>query len=383
MPFYEPGLAELVAEGIAEGRLSFHGSNLEATFESTVVVLAVPTPPGADGSADTGIVEAVAAELAPALGAGAVLVLKSTVPVGTSDRVTAILRDAGSPAVVVSNPEFLAEGTAVEDFFHPSRIVIGTDDEEAAKTMLRLYVHLDAPTLVTDPRSAELVKYGANAHLAMRVSFANEIAALCEAVGADAHQVLLGIGQDPRIGGTYLRPGPGFGGSCLPKDTRALLATAADHGQPLTMVQAAVAVNGDQHRRMLRRIRHAAGGRLADARIAFWGLSFKAGSDDIRESPALALAEAVLDAGGEVTAYDPKAMPVTDHIRRVAHPMEAVKGADVLVVATAWPEFAEADFTEVHDAMRGTTILDLRNTLHPNTIQTAGLTYQGIGKPQR
>lgn len=383
IPFYEPGLAEGLDTVRSEGLLTLHASNSEAAEASQVVFLAVPTPPNGDGSADTSIVEAVGAEIAPHLGSDAVVVLKSTVPPGTSHRLQAVLRQHDSNAAVVSNPEFLREGSAMEDFFAPSRIVLGGDDEAAIKVMLRLYATLDTPVVTTDLVSAELIKYASNSYLAIRISFANEMSALCEAVGGDIGAVLTGVGRDPRIGVDYLSPGPGFGGSCLPKDTQGLLATGAKHGRELPLVQAAVDVNERQRAATVDKIRRAAGGDLSNSTIALWGLAFKVGSDDVRESPAVALAEAVIAEGAEVVAYDPLAAPVDVKLRRVAAALEATKEADVLVLATKWPEFLDVDLSELRDAMRGNAIVDARNFLDRRRVIAHGFVYDNFGRADR
>ncbi len=342
------------------------------------MIIAVPTPPRPDGLADPSIVEGVIEEIAPVLKPDSVVALKSTVPVVTTKRIQTQLTTLGSSAVVVSNPEFLREGCAVSDFLEPSRIVIGTEQEHVAALMMQLYEGLDAPFVVTDPTSAELIKYASNAYLATRVSFANEIANVCQAMGADVAAVLQGIGHDPRIGHAYLRPGPGFGGSCLPKDTRALVATASDSGEPLRLLEAALSVNRNQRDRILNAIRAAAGGTLRNRAVAFWGLSFKPGSDDVRESPAVALAQAVIEEGGLPVAYDPLATRVSDRIRRVDEPIEAVKGADVLVVATAWDDFRSVDLTDVAEAMRGSAVVDACYVLDGDEVRRAGLAvYDG------
>lgn len=379
VPFYEPGLAEVLNTVRGRGLVTFHASNRAPAEESAVVVLAVPTPPNGDGSADTSIVEAVSGEIAQYLRPDAVVVLKSTVPPGTTTRVEDVLRRYASTAAVVANPEFLREGSALEDFFAPSRIVLGSHDDAAIKVMLRLYSAFDVPVVTTDPVSAELIKYASNSYLATRISFANEMAALAEATGADIRAVMDGVGHDPRIGHDYLNPGPGFGGSCLPKDTRGLLATGARYGCDLPLVQAAVDVNSRQLAATVDKIRRAVGGDLRGKTVAVWGLAFKAGSDDVRESPAVALAEAVLAEGAEVVAHDPLAAPVNHGIRRVAAAIEAVKEADVLLVATKWPEFREVELGDVWHAMRGDAIVDARNWLDARLAAACGFAYYGIG----
>ncbi len=380
VPFYEPGLPDVLAEVTAEGRLTFHGSIGDAVAGCDVVLIAVPTPPNGDGSADTSIVESVSLQMAPHLSADAILVIKSTVPVGTAARVERILRSAGSEASVASNPEFLREGSALADFLEPSRIVIGADSPTVRDAIQRMYASVDAPVIFTDPSSAELVKYAANAYLATRISFANEIARLCELTNTSYSDVLTGIGHDPRIGSHYMRPGPGFGGSCLPKDTRAMLAMAESLGSDMPQLRGTVEVNRRQSDAMLEKVRTAAGGDLNGKIVALWGLAFKAGSDDIRFSPAIALAEKVLAEGASVTAFDPIAVPVPDNVRRVMEPMEAVKEADVLVVATGWPEFRDLDLNEVRAEMRGVSVVDTRNLLDGIDVRRHGLDYIGVGE---
>lgn len=378
VPFFEPNLAPLVRAGVERGHLSFHVDNLDAVAECRVVFLALPTPPNGDGSADTRIVEAVAHEIALAVEPDAVLVLKSTVPVGTTQRVQDIVIGAGGSSPVVANPEFLREGSSVADFDRPSRIVIGSHDRAAVEVMLDLYADFDTNVVVTDPSSAELIKYASNAYLATRISFANELARLCEAAGADVAHVLHGVGADPRIGHGYFQPGPGYGGSCLPKDTRGLLATARDLGSDLLLVQAAVEANLRQLDHSLAKIRSAADGDLEGKNVAFWGLAFKADTDDIRESPALALAMEVAAAGASVTAYDPMAAPVPDSIRRVGSAAEATKDADVLVVATEWDEFRYVDLAEVRHAMRTRAIVDLRSVLDSDGVALNDFAHVGF-----
>ncbi len=379
VPFHEPGLPELMDGGATRSLLTFLGSNADVVAPSDIVFVAVPTPANGDGSADTRIVEAVAAEIAPRLGAAAVLVLKSTVPVGTTERVREILRAQGNGSAVVANPEFLRMGSAVSDFFAPSRIVVGSDDDRATRLLASVYETIEAPMVVTDPRTAELIKYASNAFLATRISFANEIAGLCAVTGADEHSVLAGVGLDPRIGRHYFQPGPGYGGSCLPKDTRAILATAASWGHELPLLRSVVEVNERRKAALLAEVMAAAGGDVAGRVVGIWGLSFKAESDDVRESPAVALAEDVVRLGGSVTAYDPMAGAVAVEVRLVARAIEAAKEADVLVVATEWDEFRDVDLSEVRHAMRGNAIVDARNVLERAVVERHGLVYHTIG----
>ncbi len=380
IPIYEPDLDRLVAEGTSTGLLTFHGSNPEAVRGARVVFIAVPTPPSADGSADTSIVEAVVDEIGPHLDEGVLVVMKSTVPVGSAKRFQAALDGAGASATMLSNPEFLREGSAVADFFHPDRVVIGTRDQAAAEVMIELYRGLDAPVVVTDPVSAEMIKYGANAYLASRITFANAMANLCESVGADARDVLLGMGYDRRIGFHFFNPGPGYGGSCFPKDTKALVAIADQAGYDFALLKGVIEVNDQQRVRIVDKVTAAAGGTIEGITVGLWGLAFKAGTDDIRESPAVALAEALAAAGATVRAYDPRVGATVDAVERVPDPISAAKDADVLLIATEWAEFRSVDLREVLKVMRGTGLVDARNILDPVAAARIGFEYSGVGR---
>lgn len=380
VPIYEPDLDRLIAEGTSTGLLSFHGSNLEAVAGARVVFIAVPTPPSADGSADTSIVEAVVAEIGPHLDEDVLVVMKSTVPVGSAKRFQAVLDDAGASATVLSNPEFLREGSAVADFFNPDRVVIGTRDQAAAEVMIELYRGLDAPVVVTDPVSSEMIKYGANAYLASRITFANAMANLCEAVGADARDVLLGMGYDKRIGFHFFNPGPGYGGSCFPKDTKALVAIADGAGYDFALLRGVIEVNDQQRTRIVEKVAAAAGGSVEGITVGLWGLAFKAGTDDIRESPAVALADALAAAGATVRAYDPRVEAPIDSVERVPDAISAAKDADVLLIATEWPEFRTVDLSEVRKVMRGAGLVDARNILDPVAAARLGFEYAGVGR---
>ena len=380
VPIYEPDLDRLISDGVASGLLTFHRENTEAAGSAQVVFVAVPTPPSADGSADTTIVEAVVAEIGPALVNGSLVVMKSTVPVGSARRFQAALDEAGATATVVSNPEFLREGSAVADFFHPDRIVVGTRSQDAAEVMIELYRGLDAPVVVTDPISSEMIKYGANAYLASRITFANAMANLCESVGADARDVLLGMGYDRRIGFHFFNPGPGYGGSCFPKDTRALIAIAESHGYDFSLLKGVIDVNEQQRARMIDKARDALGGSLDGAVIGLWGLAFKAGTDDIRESPAVDLANRLVAEGATVRAYDPKVVAEIASVERVPDAVSAAKEADLLLIATEWSEFRSVDLHQVRDAMRGSAIVDARNMLDRKSVERLGMTYSGVGR---
>ncbi len=379
IPIYEYGLETLVTRALGHGLLSFTDDNMEAVAGADVVFLTLPTPQGPDGRADVSYIDRVVDELAPVVPEGTILVTKSTVPVGTADRLRRRLEDLGSGARIVSNPEFLREGTAVEDFLNAERIVIGSFDRADGERVAALYRGLESRILHTDPTSAELIKYGANAYLAARLTFANALANLAESVGADILDVVEGIGLDRRIGPHFLRPGPGYGGSCFPKDTKALLAIAQDAGYDFELLRAVIKVNEEQPRIVVRRIGELIG-ELDGASIAMWGVAFKAGTDDTRESPALAIAGLLAEAGATVRAYDPEASH--PDVEMATGPVEAAKGADLLLVATEWPEFMRVDLTQVAAVMRGSVVFDVRNLLDPASVRAAGLRYHGWGRPR-
>ncbi len=380
VPFYEPYLEELLAEGVSSGQLSFHRSNEEAALGSEVVFLTLPTPSAPDGSVDTSLVLAAAQEMAGALGPETILTIKSTVPVGTAKRVASRPGFTDRGIRVVSNPEFLREGTAVADFFEPDRIVIGSTDERAAQVLASdVYGGLDTKVILTDPESAELIKYAANSYLAVRLSFANSIANLCEEVGADATEVLAAMGQDHRIGGHYLQPGPGYGGSCLPKDTRGLIAAAGESGYDFTLLRAAMEVNDLQRERMVDKVISASGRSDTDLRVCVWGLAFKAGTDDARESPALDMVGILRDRGAAVIAYDPQVRTAPAGVEVASDAVSAAEGADVLLVATEWAEFRDVDLIAVRRVMRGSAVVDTRNLLDRRRVESSGLSYRGVG----
>ncbi|WP_433873871.1 UDP-glucose dehydrogenase family protein [Saccharopolyspora sp. CA-218241] len=375
----EPGLGELVAEGLSAGRLEFVVGSAEAAAGAEVVFLCVPTPMGAGGLADLSVVESVVAEVGPVLAPGAVLVTKSTVPVGTAARLRGLV---GRPDVgVVSNPEFLREGSAVEDFLRPDRIVVGSESQDAAERVAALYARLGAPTVLTDAASAEMVKYAANCFLAMKLSYVNAVAELCERVGADIGDVTEGMGYDRRIGGSFLAPGPGWGGSCLPKDTAALLGVAESVGFEFGLLRAAVAANERQRERVVGKVVAACGGSVAGKRVGLWGLAFKAGTDDVRESPALAVAGLLAERGAELVGCDPGLAHPVDGIALVEDPYEVVKGAAGLVVLTEWPVFRSMDWARVAGLMASPVVVDARNHLDPDALGRAGLVWHGIGHP--
>ena len=378
----EVGLGDLVAEGRTAGRLRFTDDVAGAVAGREVVVLCVPTPHAPDGSVDLSAVEAAATAIGPALEPGAVVVDKSTVPVGTTHLVAGLLdRD---DVTVASNPEFLREGTAVADFLGPDRIVVGADDDRTREVVRSLYDGVDAPVVLTDPASAETIKYAANAFLVTKLSFANAIAAVCEAVGADIDDVVLGLGYDDRIGANYLRPGPGWGGSCFPKDSRALIHQAGQAGYDFRFLDSAIEVNRQQFDRMVDKVRRAVGGDLAGRTVAVWGLTFKAGTDDLRDSPALEVVDRLLAAGAAVQAHDPTVAvhrnPVPAAVELATDPVAACVGADVLVVLTEWPEYADVDPAAAVAGLVGQAVVDARNLLDPGPWRTLGCGFEGVGR---
>jgi UDPglucose 6-dehydrogenase len=394
IPIVEEGLTEVVRAATAAGLLEFTLGAANAAAHADIVFLCVPTPQGTDGGADLRYIEAAASEIAPVLKPGAVVVNKSTVPVGSTRVVEAVLRR--DDVHVVSNPEFLREGTAVHDFLHPDRVVIGSDDRRAAERLAALYAGIDTPILITDPASAETIKYAANGFLAMKISFVNAVAAMCEAVGADVEDVVRGIGTDGRIGSSFLRPGPGWGGSCFPKDSRALVKIASDYGYDFTLMKGVIDVNEEQRRRMVAKVRRAVGvgpgQRLGDVVVGVLGLSFKAGTDDLRDSPSISVVRALLAAGARVRAYDPTVNGATvaastdkaallEGVEISDDPYDAVAGASVVVVMTEWPEFAELDLAKVAELVGdGRSVVDTRNLLDPAAVRAAGLRYDGVGR---
>lgn len=392
LPIYEPGLEALVRHNQQQQRLSFTTDVAGAASRAQVVFLAVGTPPGEDGSADLQYVLAAAETVAKNLTREAVVITKSTVPVGTAERVARVLGKHARVAFhVCSNPEFLKEGDAVEDFMRPDRVVLGVDSDYARSVLAELYapfVRTGKPILFMDIASAELTKYAANAMLATRISFMNEIAILCERVGADVDNVRRGIGSDSRIGPAFLFPGPGYGGSCFPKDVMALLRTAAEHDVPLSVVHAVETANQRQKGVMFERLRNALGGELREARVAVWGLSFKPQTDDLRESPALYLVEALLDAGATVVVHDPVAMPhatavLGDRVTFAATSYDALAGAHALAVVTDWNEYRHPDFERMRDTMTGRVVVDGRNLYSPSKMMGLGFVYHSIGRPGR
>lgn len=379
VPIFEEGLADLLDAARAANTISFHSSNVEAVEGSDLVFLCLPTPQGDDGRANLAFIYSVVDELAGELGEGDLFVIKSTVPPGTVASLRKRLADLGSSARIVSHPEFLREGRAVPDFLNPDRIVIGAWDQADADRVASLYADLDTLVIKTDPTSSEMIKYANNSYLASRLTFVNTLANVCEAVGADILDVIEGLGSDHRIGPHFLQPGPGYGGSCFPKDTSALIAVAEDAGYDFQLLRAVIAADDEQRRRVAAKVRLAAGGGLRGRKVAMWGIAFKAGTDDVRESPALRIAALLQEEGAEVVAYDPEAS--TQSVGIAATALEAVDGADVLLVATEWPEFAEVDLADVASRMRGHRIVDARNLLDPKQVRKVGLDYWGLGRP--
>jgi len=377
VPIVEDGLEGLVRENLAAGRLAFGTSNPWAVEDAAFTFLCVPTPQSADGRADMSYVEGVAREIGPHLNAESVVVNKSTVPVGSTKVVERSLQRPDVP--VVSNPEFLREGSAVHDFLHPDRIVIGADNEPVALKVAGLFLRTSAPLVVTDPATAETIKYASNAFLATKVSFINAIAALCEVVGADVRQVVLGMGSDHRIGAEFLKPGPGWGGSCFPKDTMALVRIAEDAGYDFSLLKGVIAVNEEQYDRVVAKAERLAGSSLEGARVGLWGLTYKARTDDLRSSPALHIAARLRSKGATVQAYDPTVRAPLDGIDVRADPYAACEGARVLIVCTEWDDFRWLDFDKVGSLMAHKALVDARNLLEPSALRRAGFSYEGIG----
>ena len=393
MPIYEPGLAELVTGNAKSGRLSFTTDLAAGIAGASAIFIAVGTPSRrGDGHADLSYVYAVAEEVGQALKNDAVVVTKSTVPVGTGDEVERILSEAapGVKFAVASNPEFLREGAAISDFKRPDRIVIGTEDEWARGVMTEVYRPLflnKAPILFTSRRTSELIKYAANAFLAVKITFINEMADLCEKVGADVQDVSRGIGMDGRIGSKFLHAGPGYGGSCFPKDTLALLKTAEDYEAPTRIVEAVVAVNDSRKRAMGRKVIEALGGTDAarGKKVAMLGLTFKPNTDDMRDSPSIAIALALADAGIEVAAYDPEGMalakPLMPAVTMVSDPYAAIDGADAVVIVTEWDAFRALDFDRIKRIAKAPVLVDLRNVYNPAEVRAKGFAYSSVGRP--
>jgi UDPglucose 6-dehydrogenase len=378
IPIVEAGLEALVREGIESGRLRFVVGAENAARSAEFAYLCVPTPQGDDGSADLSYIETAARQIGPVLPAEAVVVNKSTVPVGSTRAVERVLgRD---DVLVVSNPEFLREGSAVHDFLNPDRIVIGSDDQSAAVRVASLYIGVTAPLIVTDPASAETIKYASNAFLATKISFVNAMAAVCEAVGADVKDVVLGMGYDKRIGHEFLKPGPGWGGSCFPKDSWALVHIAETAGYSFDLLQGVITVNEEQFHRVVEKVRTLVGHELSGVKVGVWGLTFKARTDDTRDSPALRIVGLLAEAGAEVRAYDPAVSTPIGGLDPAADPYSVCEDADVLVVLTEWDEFRWLDFDKVAGLMRRPLVVDARNLLDKPALQRRGFGYVGIGR---
>jgi UDPglucose 6-dehydrogenase len=391
IPIFEPGLAELVGKNAGHGRLTFTTAIAPAVADAEIVFIAVGTPSRrGDGHADLSYVEAAAREIADSVRRFTVIATKSTVPVGTGDTIERLVRETAPDAqcAVVSNPEFLREGAAIEDFRKPHRVVIGANDARAREVMAAAYAPLKLPAaalLFVSRRTAELVKYAANAFLATKVGFINEIADLCDLVGADVGEVARGIGLDPRIGAKFLQPGPGYGGSCLPKDALALRKTAETAGVHLSIVSAAVDANAARKAALAGKVTAAAGGSLKGKTVAVLGLSFKANTDDMRESPALVLIPALVAAGARVRAHDPAAIAAAKsllpEIDYSADPYAAAEGADALVILTEWDAYRELDLARLRQVMRAPLVVDFRNLFPPRTIAERGFRYVSLGRP--
>jgi UDPglucose 6-dehydrogenase len=396
VPIYEPGLEELIKRNVSSGRLLFTTDIISAVRNSDFIFIAVGTPPGEDGSADLKYVLGAARDIGASLNGYKVVINKSTVPVGTADRVRATVnealrwRGAGVPFAVVSNPEFLKEGAAIQDFMRPDRVVIGSDDEQGLLLMRALYASFlrnRDRLLAMDVRSAELTKYAANAMLAMRISFMNEMASLAERVGADVEQVRLGIGTDPRIGTQFLYAGCGWGGSCFPKDVKALGRIGRDHGVELSLLDATQRVNDRQRALLAERVVERFGEVLTHVTIGLWGLAFKPGTDDMREAPSLVVVDELLKRGARLRAYDPVAMPNAARrwqgraaLEFAADPYAAADGVDALVIATEWREFRSPDFERLRQSMRQPVVFDGRNLFDPSAMRARGFEYRAIGR---
>jgi len=389
LPIYEPGLEPLVVHNLREGRLTFTTDVGQAVERSDVVFIAVGTPPDEDGSADLRHVLDVAGTIGRRMNARKIVITKSTVPVGTAERVRAeIAKHTTTPFHVCSNPEFLKEGAAVEDFMKPDRVVVGVDSDEAARVLEELYapfVRTGNPLIFMDLPSAEMTKYAANAMLATRISFMNQIAQLCEAVGADVTQVRRGVGTDRRIGPAFLFPGPGYGGSCFPKDVQALIRSGDEHEVPLDILQTVQAANDRQKRVLFDKLRRHFDDKVRGRTVAVWGLAFKAETDDVRDSPALALVDLLLQDGATVRVHDPAALTTArrvlgDRVTYAEHAYDALAGADALAIVTEWLEYRNPDFARIRQLLRRPLIVDGRNLYEPDRLARLGFTYDSLGR---
>lgn len=391
IPIYEPGLADLVVKNAKDGRLVFTTDLAAAVKDAEAIFIAVGTPSRrGDGHADLTYVFDAAREIARSMTGYAVVVTKSTVPVGTGDEIERVMREECSnvQVSVASNPEFLREGAAIQDFKRPDRIVVGCEDERAKEVMAEVYRPLylnQAPLLFTARRTSELIKYAANAFLATKIGFINEIADLCEATGANVQEVARGIGLDNRIGAKFLHAGPGYGGSCFPKDTLALIRTANDFEAPISIVEAVVTANDKRKRAMARRVIAACGGEVRGKTIAILGLTFKPNTDDMREAPSIAIIQALQDAGAKIRAYDPEGMEqaqaVLTHVEYAANAYACVEGADAICLVTEWDEFRALDLDRVRALMAAPVIVDLRNVYRQEEVRRRGFTYLSVGRP--
>jgi UDPglucose 6-dehydrogenase len=391
IPIFEPGLDELVKDNVEQGRLFFTTDPSAAIRDADAVFIAVGTPSRrGDGHADLSYVYAAAEEIAGLMNGYTVVVTKSTVPVGTGDEVEAIIKKARPDAdfAVVSNPEFLREGAAINDFKRPDRVVVGTDDERARNLMRELYRPLflnETPILFTERRTSELIKYAGNGFLAMKITFINEIADLCEAVGANVQEVAKGIGLDNRIGRKFLNAGPGYGGSCFPKDTLALMKTARDNNAPIELIEATVRVNSARKQKMAQKIIEALGGSVNGKTIAVLGLTFKPNTDDMRDAPALDIVPTLQAEGARIRAFDPEGMNEAKHMLKdvqfATGPYDCVQNADAVVIITEWDQFRALDFDRMKDALKTPTIIDLRNIYNPAEMKAKGFNYVSVGRP--
>jgi UDPglucose 6-dehydrogenase len=390
VPIFEPGLGSLVASNVAAGRLSFTTDPAPALRAADAIFLAVGTPSRrGDGFADLSFVYEAARELAAELHGFTIVVIKSTVPVGTNDEVDAIIRELRPDAdfAVVSNPEFLREGAAIEDFKRPDRVVVGTEDERARRVMRELYRPLfinETPILFTGRRAAELIKYASNAFLATKITFINEMADLCERCGVDVQEVARGMGLDRRIAGKFLHAGPGFGGSCFPKDTAALTAIGRKHGAPVRIVETVIGVNDARKQAMVEKIVAACGGSLAGKTVAILGLTFKPNTDDMREAPSVFIVPALEEKGARVRAYDPQGMEearrLMPRLTTTADPYACIQGADAMVILTEWDQFRALDLNRVRRALRDPVVIDLRNIYEPSDMAAKGFSYVSVGR---
>ena len=379
-PLDESGITDALGRLLKSKTLSFSTEVLTSVADASIVFLCLPTPQGDDGSADLSYIENVACAIGSHLSSDAVVVNKSTVPVGTSVQVAKWL--GREDVSVVSNPEFLRQGTALQDFLHPNRIVVGGDNATAVEKVASLYSKIDAPILRMNAASAEALKYAANSFLATKLTFVNAIADICELVGADIFDVVGGLGMDPRIGDQFLNPGPGWGGSCFPKDTRALVKIAEEQGYDFALLRGVIQTNDEQYERIALKVVDVCGGSVAGKTIAAWGLTFKAHTDDLRDSPSIAILTLLHKMGATIRAYDASARAVEQYtwIERCSSALEACEGADALTVLTEWPEFAQVDPTAVASALRSASVVDGRNVLNIAAWKSAGFEYRGVGR---